>query len=420
VAISQLLALRSKIASVLTLDMPTQHTARKAFHLSGRDTLGITSQFCRMSATHQVRFLHLSQTRIHGYLSVNAELEIPRAKVEALLTELTTWVGGHGLHLAVTDLPDSYETKEQCGLYVTVLGDERTGSALPDIIDTLHAQGFLTTKTETIGDHAMVGVHLTATKDRISKAELSTIRKALLSQCAQLRVDIAVQRDDVYRTSKRLLCMDVDSTFVKGEFIDELAEMCGVKEQVAAITAQAMRGELDFEQALRQRVQLLKGLPVSKVLSLCDRFELSPGADDLVRTAKHLGMRVGLVSGGFTLFVERLKRQFGLDFAFANELEVEQGVLTGNVLGTVVDSERKAQILRDMAQVYDVHLEQTIAAGDGANDMLMLQTAGLGIAYQAKPRLVEVAGTYFNQTDRLDTLFYLMGFDTKKLVRTCS
>ncbi|HXS18396.1 MAG TPA: HAD hydrolase family protein, partial [Polyangiaceae bacterium] len=113
-------------------------------------------------------------------------------------------------------------------------------------------------------------------------------------------------------------------------------------------------------------------------------------------------------------------RQFGLDFAFANELEVEQGVLTGNVLGTVVDSERKAQILRDMAQVYDVHLEQTIAAGDGANDMLMLQTAGLGIAYQAKPRLVEVAGTYFNQTDRLDTLFYLMGFDTKKLVRTCS
>jgi phosphoserine phosphatase len=181
-----------------------------------------------------------------------------------------------------------------------------------------------------------------------------------------------------------------------------------------------MRGELDFEQALRERVKLLKGLPVSKVLALCDRFELTPGADDLVRTAKHLGMRVGLVSGGFTLFVERLKRQFGLDFAFANELEVEQDVLTGNVLGTVVDSQRKAQILRDMAQVYDVHLEQTIAAGDGANDVLMLQTAGLGIAYQAKPRLVEVAGTYFHQSDRLDTLFYLMGFDTKKLVRTCT
>jgi len=400
--------------------MSTQHTARKAFHLSGRDTLGITSQFCRMSSARYVRFLHLSQTRIHGYLSVNAELEIPAVEVDALLLELTSWAHDQGLHLAVTDLPDTYDKSEQCGLFITVLGDERTGAALPEIIDTLHAQGFLITKTEAIGDQAMVGVHLIATKDRISKGELSAVRKVLLSKCAQLRVDIAVQRDDVYRTSKRLLCMDVDSTFVKGEFIDELAELCDVKEQVADITTQAMRGELDFEQALRERVKLLKGLPVTKVMDLCDRFELTPGADDLVRTAKHLGMRVGLVSGGFTLFVDRLKRQFGLDFAFANELEVEQGVLTGNVLGTVVDSQRKAQILRDMAQVYDVHLEQTIAAGDGANDILMLQTAGLGIAYQAKPRLVEVAGTYVHQTDRLDTLFYLMGFDTKKLVRTCT
>ena len=265
----------------------------------------------------------------------------------------------------------------------------------------------------------MVGVHLLATKDRITHEDLQTVRRELLLKCESLQVDVAVQRDDVYRTSKRLLCMDVDSTFVKGEFIDELAEMCGVKEQVAQITARAMRGELDFEQALRERVKLLKGLPMSRALELCERFELTPGADELVRTAQRLGMRVGLVSGGFDFFVGRLKTQFGLDFAFANELGVEEGRLTGEVVGTVVDSRRKAQILKDMAHVFGIRLEQTIAAGDGANDILMLQAAGLGIAYQAKPRLVEVAGTRFSQNDRLDTLFYLMGFDARKLVRTC-
>lgn len=393
---------------------------RQAFHLSGRDSSGITSHFCRLGAEHRVHFLHLSQMLVHGHLSVNAELEIPLEEQASLLHELEAWTRSAGFHLVVTDLPLTFEVKVQCGLFITVLGNERTGSALPEIIETLRAQGFLMCKVEAIGEQSMVGVHLTVQKDQVTKADLTAVRQALLSKCVQLGVDIAVQRDDVYRTSKRLLCMDVDSTFVKGEFIDELAEMCGVKEQVAAITARAMRGELDFEQALRQRVQLLKGLPMRSALELCDRFELTPGADDLVRTAKRLGMRVGLVSGGFTFFVERLKEQFDLDFAFANELEIDRGVLTGNIIGTVVDSQRKAQILRDMAHVFGVHLEQTIAAGDGANDISMLQTAGLGIAYQAKPRLVEVAGTYFNQNDRLDTLFYLMGFDTKKLVGTCA
>jgi phosphoserine phosphatase len=158
---------------------------------------------------------------------------------------------------------------------------------------------------------------------------------------------------------------------------------------------------------------------MSRARELCAKFELTPGAAELVRTVKQLGMKVGLVSGGFDFFVETLKDRFGLDFTFANELEVEDDKLTGNVIGTIVDSKRKAQVLKDMSHVFGVRLEQTIAAGDGANDIEMLRAAGLGIAYQAKPRLQEVADTRFNHGDRLDALLYLMGFDARQLVGVC-
>jgi len=169
-----------------------------------------------------------------------------------------------------------------------------------------------------------------------------------------------------------------------------------------------MRGELDFRQALHERVASLKGLPFEKAKGLLEKVPLTPGAETLVRTLKDLGFHVGLVSGGFDFFVDELKRRFGLDFAFANQLEVRDGLLTGKVSGSIVDAERKAQLLRDMAQVYRCRLEQTVAIGDGANDRLMLQEAGLGIAFHAKPKLQEVAHASFNR-NWLDSVLYLMG-----------
>jgi phosphoserine phosphatase len=252
-------------------------------------------------------------------------------------------------------------------------------------------------------------------KREFTRGELGKLRGELLEKGMELSVDLAVQRDDIFRRNKRLVCMDVDSTFVKGEFIDELAALAGVKEQVASITARAMKGELDFRAALHERVALLEGLPVEQAMALSERFELTPGADTFVDTLKHLGIRVGLVSGGFDFFTSKLKKRFGLDFAFANELEVKDGKLTGKVQGSVVDSERKAQVLKDMAQVYKCRLEQTVAIGDGANDMFMLQTAGLGIAFRAKPKLQEVADMSLNHSERLDTLLYLMGFTARDL-----
>jgi phosphoserine phosphatase len=209
--------------------------------------------------------------------------------------------------------------------------------------------------------------------------------------------------------------MDVDSTFMKGELIDELAELVGKKAEVAAITARAMRGEIDFKQALAERVMLLKDLPLERAKGLSRRAELTPGADRFVHVLRSLGYKVGLVSGGFTFFVDELKARFGLDFAISNELEVENEKLTGRVRGAVVDGERKAQVLKDMAQAFNFRVEQTVAVGDGANDVRMLETAGLGIAFRAKPKLQEVADMSLNHNERLDTLLYLMGYSARDL-----
>ena len=299
-----------------------------------------------------------------------------------------------------------------------MLGSLGDGVATAAITRYMANKGMNIREIRSLSTGELTGLELIADLPRnrdFSREELMALRGELLTKGMELSVDLAVQRDDIFRRNKRLVCMDVDSTFVKGEFIDELAALVGVKEQVAEITARAMRGELDFKQALAERVRLLEGLPMERALSLCDRFELTPGANDFVRTLKHLGFRVGLVSGGFDFFVNRLKDRFGLDFAFANELEVVEGKLTGRVQGTIVDSERKSQVLKDMAQVYTCRLEQTVAVGDGANDMLMLQTAGLGIAFRAKPKLQEVADMSLNHNERLDTLLYLMGFSARDL-----
>lgn len=395
-----------------------EQVARKVLHLSGKDLPGTLSEFCALLAESGARLVHLSQSSVHGCLVINAEILEGNSSAEG---KSATFAKARNMHFDITRLTEAEPGARGCGVWVTVLGDLSSAFAISTIGHTLREAGLVLTRVESIGDGRLVGVQILAESDTtLGNRELSTLRSTLLGLCQTLKVDLAVQRDDVYRTSKRLLCMDVDSTFVKGEFIDELAELAGKKAEVAEITARAMRGELDFEQALRERVKLLQGLPMSRAQELCDRFELSPGAEELVRTVKQLGMRVGLVSGGFDFFVEMLKDRFGLDFAFANELEVENDVLTGKVTGTIVDSKRKAQVLRDMAHVFGVRLEQTVAAGDGANDIEMLKTAGLGIAYQAKPRLQEVADTRFNESDRLDTLLYLMGFDAAKIVRECS
>lgn len=388
-------------------------------HISGPMGDGALARTLRALSDFALPIRSLRQSNEFGFAAMTALLEGSLSE-----SQLATLQGlSSELQLGLTIRSASPRSRTPC-LCLTILGTDRTGAALSELLACANQEGFFARETRPVGGRAFLGVEVlleAMRPDQVVDTVPVSLRKAVVLRGAALGVDVALQKNDFFRTNRRLLCMDVDSTFVKGEFIDELAELAGVKPQVAEITARAMRGELDFQAALRERVRLLRGLPMEKALSLCDHFELTPGADDLVRSLKRLGIRVGLVSGGFDFFVNQLKTKFELDFAFANQLEVKDNRLTGEVIGTIIDGQRKAQVLRDMAQVYGVDLGQTIAAGDGANDIFMLETAGLGIAYQAKPRLLEHADACFNHHDRLDTMLYLMGFDAPEVQKNaCS
>ncbi len=396
----------------------SEHPQLIVLHVAGADRPGITARIAEVIAEEKAHLVTVGQSVLHGYLVLSAIVDIPRESfaLRRLLFEVTKL--GLRLEVGAYEPPKSSHAPVPLGLCVTLLGPLGDGKATAAITRLMADRGINIREIRSLSLDELTGLELMAdlpNNQSCGPAELRELRGLLLHKAMELGVDLAVQRDDIFRRNKRLVCMDVDSTFVKGEFIDELAELAGVKSHVAEITARAMRGELDFRQALAERVKLLESLPIERALELCERFELTPGADEFVRTLKRLGFAVGLVSGGFDFFVNRLKERFSLDFAFANELEVENGKLTGRLQGEIVDGQRKAQVLRDMAQLYKCRLEQTVAVGDGANDMLMLQSAGLGIAFRAKPKLQEVADMSLNYNERLDTLLFLMGFSARDL-----
>ncbi|MGC4091569.1 MAG: phosphoserine phosphatase SerB [Polyangiaceae bacterium] len=395
------------------------HADLIVLHIGGADRPGVTARLMSIIAEENAELVDIGQSVLHGYLMLSAIVNIPQNS--RALRRILFEASEMGLRFEVTPFspagPD-VRSSETPALCVTVLGPLADGAAAARITGFMAERSMNIREIRSLSERELTGLELIADlapNGEASQLDLPALRGAFLSMGGELGVDLAVQKDDMFRRTKRLVCMDVDSTFVKGEFIDELAELAGCKEKVSEITARAMRGELDFKQALAERVKLLEGLPLDTAMTLLDKIELTPGADRFVHALRTLGFRIGLVSGGFTVFVDELKRRYGLDFAFANELEIQGGKLTGRVRGTVVDGERKAQVLKDMAQVYNCRLEQTVAIGDGANDILMLQAAGLGIAFRAKPKLQEVASMSLNHHERLDTLIHLMGLNARDL-----
>lgn len=400
------------------LRRPMAHPHRIVLHVAGTDRPGVTARLAELIHQGNARLVDIGQSVLHGYLMLSAIVDIPPES--NALRNILFAVSELGLRLDVSAFQPATTSEPgegAPGLCVTALGPLGDGRAMAGLTSFLATRGLNIREMRTLSNGALSGLELITELPAAlaSNGALLALRGEVLGLGRDLAVDVAVQKDDVFRRNKRLVCLDVDSTFVQGELIDELAELAGVKPQVAEITARAMRGELDFKQALSARVKLLEGLPMESARTLTERAVLSPGAAHFVGVLKGLGYRVGLVSGGFDFFVDQLKAAHGLDFAFSNELEVHDGVLTGRVQGTIVDGERKAQLLKDMAKVYGVRLEQTVAVGDGANDMLMLQTAGLGIAYRAKPKLQEVADMSLNHNERLDTLLFLMGFSARDI-----
>lgn len=230
-----------------------------------------------------------------------------------------------------------------------------------------------------------------------------------LKYSAELGIDISFQKDDIFRRNRRLICFDMDSTLIKTEVIDELADLAGVGERVRAITESAMRGEIDFSESFKQRVALLKGLDEKVMQEIAERLPIMDGTERLMSILKKTGMKIAILSGGFTYFGNYLKKKFDIDYVYANELEIADGKLTGNYIGEIVDGKRKAELLRLIAQVEKIDLEQVIAVGDGANDLPMLNLAGLGIAFHAKPKVKENAQQSIS-TIGLDGILYFLGF----------
>ena len=226
---------------------------------------------------------------------------------------------------------------------------------------------------------------------------------------SELGVDIAFQRDDIFRRTRRLVVFDMDSTLIEHEVIDELAIEAGVGDQVAKITEAAMHGELDFNESFERRVGLLKGLDESVLASIAANLKLTEGAEELIAQLKRTGYKTAILSGGFTYFAKHLQNKLGFDYIYANELDIVDGKVTGRVVGEIVNGERKAQLLREIAEREGIHLEQTIAVGDGANDLPMLSIAGLGIAFRAKPLVRESAKQAISNLG-LDGILYLLGF----------
>ena len=375
--------------------------------VTGVDQPGVTSALFEVLSRHQVELLNVEQVVIRGRLTLGvlvacsaqvADSASLRAGVEHAIHSL-------GLNVSIEYSGDLPIIREPSTHTVVVLGRPVTASAFSALARELASLGVNIDFIRGISDYPVTGLELRVSVPADVRDRLPT---ALARVAAAEAVDVAVEDTSLERRAKRLIVFDVDSTLIQQEVIEMLADRVGARESVAAITEAAMRGEMDFAESLRQRVATLKGLPVAVLDEVADELELTPGARTTLRTLRRLGFHCGVVSGGFRQVIEPLAHELMLDFVAANELEVDGGVLTGRLIGPIIDRAGKAKALRDFAQQAGVPLEQTVAVGDGANDIDMLATAGLGVAFNAKPALREVADASLSHP-YLDTVLFILG-----------
>jgi phosphoserine phosphatase len=395
--------------------------------VSGEDRTGLTSVLAGVLARYEVDVLDMGQAVIHDTVSLGMLIRIPpKAESAPVLKDLL--FASYELNLNMKFTPISEEryqrwvdSQGKTRHIVTLLGRSITASHVAQLAGIMAAHDLNINVITRLSGRVPVNQE---TSPRQACIEFSVsgeprdpdvVRRELFDLARSEGVDVAFQEDNVFRRNRRLVALDMDSTLVQAEVIDELAKEAGVGEEVSAITEAAMRGEMDFQESLRRRLQLLKGLPESALVQVAERIPLTEGAERLVRNLKRFGYKVAIISGGFSYFAERLRQRLGIDYVYANELEIRLGVLTGMVEGEIVDGPRKAQILKEIAEREDISLQQVIAVGDGANDLPMLNVAGLGIAYRAKPKVEEGAGHSIS-TLGLDSILYLIGFRDRDTV----
>jgi phosphoserine phosphatase len=371
--------------------------------VTGRDRPGVTSRLFSVLAAHELSVLDVEQVVIRGRLVLGVLLSCGSAPdLTAIHRQVTTVAADLGLDAEIT-AGSAEPARRRGSLHVTVLGSLLAPAAIAAIAGRIAASGANIDRISRLAHRPVTCIEFD-----ISGADPASLRAALARESVEQGVDIAVQRGGLHRRAMRLVVMDVDSTLVSGEAIDVLAARAGCAAKVAELTAATMRGELDFAAALRERVGLLAGLDTSVLDEVRAELRLAPGARTLIRTLRRLGYRCGIVSGGFTQFTDVLAADLGLDYAAANTLEIVSGKLTGQVTGAVIDRAGKARALRDFAAKSGVPLSQTVAVGDGANDLDMIAAAGLGVAFNAKPAVRDAADASVS-VPHLDAILHLLG-----------
>jgi phosphoserine phosphatase len=381
--------------------------------VSGPDRPGITAAFTRILAENQVEIVDIEQASLQDFLGLSFLLDMSGAKQskDSVLKDLLFEASQLNLALNFRLFSEKeVKARNSKNLFVlTYFGDTR---ALAEISNILGEESANIEMISNLTQHCASCVELTIDVNGVPS--LNRLKERLIAKSDELNIDLALQKMEAYRKNKRLVFFDMDSTLIDMEIIDEMARRAGVFKEVSRITEKARRGDLDFEEALIQRVALLKGLKVEELEKIRNEIKLSEGAEDLVMTLKQLGFKQGVVSGGFNYFTDYLKEKLGLDFAFSNQLEIKNGALTGRVLGNIVDGPYKAKIVNMVSSEEGIILDQTVAIGDGANDVLMLGQAGLGIAYNAKWKLERVANMSVGRA-RLRNILYILGITEEEV-----
>ena len=388
--------------------------------ITGEDRPGLTASVMEVLARYDVTILDIGQADIHNTLTLGLLIRVVEEYAGYVMKDLLfkatelgvnirfypvkreeygEWVNMQGKNRYILTLLGRKLSARQIAAVASVLAEQ---SLNIDAIKRLTGRIPLDEQRESIRACIEFSVRGTP-KDR------EAMQSELLKLSSELGMDFSFQLDNMYRRMRRLICFDMDSTLIETEVIDELAQRAGVGEKVKAITERAMRGEIDFKESFTERVALLKGLDASVMEDIARNLPITEGVDRLMFVLKQYGYKIAILSGGFTYFGNYLKRKYDIDYVYANELEIEDGKLTGRYVGEIVDGRRKAELLKLIAQVEHVNLAQTIAVGDGANDLPMLSEAGLGIAFHAKPRVVANAKQSIN-TIGLDGVLYFLGF----------
>lgn len=389
--------------------------------IAGQDRPGVTASVTEILARYDAQILDIGQADIHSTLSLGILFRIKERLSGQVMKELLFKATELNINIDFKPVTDEeYEewvNQQGKNRYIlTVIGRDLSAKQVAVASRAIRDQGLnidsiirLTGRRSLLHPERNVRACIEFSM-RGTPHSLAEMQSQLMQMSGELAFDFSIQRDNMFRRMRRLICFDMDSTLIQTECIDELAMRAGVGDKVKAITERAMRGEIDFKESFRQRVELLKGLDASVMREIAENMPITEGAERLMSVLKRYGYKIAILSGGFTYFGQYLQRKFNIDYMYANELEIgEDGKLTGRYIGDIVDGQRKAELLKLIAQVEKVDLAQTIAVGDGANDLPMLSIAGLGIAFHAKPRVVANAKQAIN-TIGLDGVLYFLGF----------